>query len=226
MGKILFMKPWNVWKERLDEFAEHIWEIGGEIEGVLVMNPATLQKVEEIEKKLGVKLPLSFRETLLQFSSKIQFSWSLREDVELIVECPHEYREFSSDFGWDLDDLFSINRLKNKWIKEYHTNTDDHFSEIWHNKLVFLNVGKGDFLAFDLKEGPDCPVVYLSRNNTQGHGYLLGKNFIDFMDRWTAIGCPGPALSQIKPFVTSPTDGLDPNGTFAKKWINWIGTDD
>ncbi|KQL43665.1 hypothetical protein AN963_29940 [Brevibacillus choshinensis] len=216
------MKPWNAWKVRLDKFTDHIWEIGGDIEEVLVTKPATLQQVEEIEKKLGVKLPLSFRETLLQFSSKIQISWSLMEDVELIVECPQEYRKFNCDFGWDLKDLIRINRFKNIFIKEYHMNTDDPISKVWHNKLIFCDVGKGDFLAFDLTEGPDCPVVYLSRNNIQGHGYLLGKNFIDFMDRWTAIGCLGPDFSQINRFISSSTKQLDPNGTYAKKWINWI----
>ncbi|AUM63299.1 SMI1/KNR4 family protein [Brevibacillus laterosporus] len=199
--------------------------MGGEIEGGVVTQPATIQKVEEIEKKLGVELPLSFRETLLQFSSKIQFSWSLKEDVELIVECPHEFRKFSCDFGWDLGDLISINRSKNKLIKEHHMNTDDPISEVWHNKFIFCDVGKGDFLAFDLAKGPDCPVVYLSHNNIQGHGYLLGNNFIDFMDRWTAIGCPGPTFSQLNRFVSSPTSRLDPNGAYAKEWINWISGD-
>lgn len=87
-----------------------------------------------------------------------------------------------------------------------------------------MEVGNGDFIAFDLKEYPQkAPIVYLSHDDGEGHGYVLGEDFIDFMDRWTNIGCPGLEDRQILPFVDSPTSGINPDGKNAMEWKKLIG---
>ena len=54
-------------------------------------------------------------------------------------------------------------------------------------------MGNGDFIAFDLlDEKEDKRVVYLSHDGGEGHGVILGRNFIDFMDRLITIGACGP----------------------------------
>ncbi len=65
------------------------------------------------------------------------------------------------------------------------------YNVVWHGKLAFHDVPSGDQLAFDLNE-PSNPVVYLSHDDGEGHGYRLGNDFIDFVERWSMVGCTGP----------------------------------
>ena len=43
--------------------------------------------------------------------------------------------------------------------------------------MGFMNVPNGDVIAFDMKESEINPsVVYLSHDDGEGHGYILGKD--------------------------------------------------
>lgn len=93
---------------------------------------------------------------------------------------------------------------------------------VWHNKLGFMEVGKGDYIAFDLLVPNDPPVVYLSHDDGQGHGFILGHNFIDFMNRWTRIGCVGREGWQMFPFLEGPNTGIMPDSENAIKWRDYL----
>ena len=53
-----------------------------------------------------------------------------------------------------------------------------------NTKLGFMNVPNGDAIAFDMKESEINPsVVYLSHDDGEGHGYILGKDFNTYLEQ-------------------------------------------
>ncbi|KZE48990.1 hypothetical protein AV540_15525 [Brevibacillus parabrevis] len=215
--------PWKNWITRWQNMLDAVTKMGGAADDLTIEPPATLQQVEEIEHGLGIHLPISFRNTVLDFSAKIKFSWSLPEDDKLTIPLPSEFSGiFRGNCSWNLNNMIELNCDKDGWVKAVFPNRDDPYDKVWHNKLAFQEVGNGDYLAFDLANGPDCPVVYLSHDDGEGHGYILGNNFIDFMERWTSIGCPGAEDWQMLPFITSPTSGIESDGGDAFKWREWL----
>ena len=98
----------------------------------------------------------------------------------------------------------------------------DSYDAVWHDVLGFHEVANGDLLAFDLTI-PSHPVVYLSHDDGDGHGYQLGANFADFIDRLTRLGCIGSEDWQMMPFLASPTSLLGPDCENARLWRDIFG---
>ena len=115
-------------------------------------------------------------------------------------------------------------RVYREWVETF-PNVEDPYDNVWHHKFAFADVPNGDQLAFDLKFMLDPPVVYLSHDDGEGHGYRLGNDFIDFMERWSLLGCPGNEDWQMMPFLPDATSGLDVYGENARMWREWFGLD-
>ena len=81
-----------------------------------------------------------------------------------------------------------------------------------------MEVGNGDCIAFDLSLGEDPPVVYLSHDDGQGHGYVMGRNFMELIDHWSRIGFVGSEDWVWLPFVAGKLSGLDPECGAAQQW--------
>ena len=63
-------------------------------------------------------------------------------------------------------------------------------SQMGNTKLGFMNVPNGDVIAFDMKESEINPsVVYLSHDDGEGHGYILGKDFNTYLEQLLLVGC-------------------------------------
>ena len=61
-----------------------------------------------------------------------------------------------------------------------------------NTKLGFMNVPNGDAIAFDMKESEINPsVVYLSHDDGEGHGYILGKDFNTYLEQLLLVGACG-----------------------------------
>jgi hypothetical protein len=86
-----------------------------------------------------------------------------------------------------------------------------------------IPIPNGDYLGIDLSAGHHGEVVYLSHDDGDGHGYVLGADILDFLRRWTMLGCPGPEDWQWLPFTPSETSMLEPNGAAARKWRKLLG---
>lgn len=48
-------------------------------------------------------------------------------------------------------------------------------------------MGNGDYLAFDMKDDIDAPIIYLSHDDGEGHGYKIANNFIEFIENWSRV---------------------------------------
>ena len=66
-------------------------------------------------------------------------------------------------------------------------------------------------------------VVYLSHEDGPCHGYRLGQDFEDYVDRLTALAFVGAEEWQLEPFLPNATDGLEVGGANTTAWRAWLG---
>ncbi len=206
------------WRRRLEAAVAAAAAMGGKRCELIVEPPASESRIREIEVQLGLPLPPSFRRVLREFSAHFEISWFLPEAIEV----PQPFQIFCGTLSWSLPNLVAIQAGMKGWIERVFPNPDDPYDRIWHGKLGFHEVGNGDYLALDISLA-DGAVTYLSHDAGQGHGYVLGSNFIDTIERLSLLGCVGAEDWQWLPFTSSPTGGLEPNGKQANRWREWFG---
>jgi len=206
------------WKQ----FAERIKQLGGSVQAFAIEEPATQDEITYVEKQLGLDLPTSLKEVLLEFSKKVEFRWFMADEFEL----GSPFSEiFSGDRHWSLEWLILFNNAKDNWKNEVFPNKDDSYDVIWHNKLAFHEVGNGDYLAIDLSEPDKEPIVYLSHDDGEGHGVELARNFKDFLFLTSRIGCVGGEDWQWLPFIENGKQYLNPDSQNAAKFREALGLD-
>lgn len=196
---------YNELNQRIERIAQRIREIGGEVQEIVIEEPASEMQVAEVERIVGVQLPTSFRKTLLEYSSNFSFRWFLPDDFVL----PKKFRGiFCGTPHWGIKLIQEFEDDKKGWIEKVFPNAEDAYDAVWHNKLAFLAVGNGDYIAFDLNGSEDPSVVYLSHDDGEGHGYKIGDNFIDFLDKWSKVAFVGAEDWQWLPFTTNENSGI------------------
>ena len=197
------------------------WLAGrGEPPRFVVKPPADEKRILEIERCLGTRVPASLRSVLLEYSSAVDIQWQFPERTER----PAAFREiFAGECRWDLETLPEIQKTLKGWVDGCFRDASNAYDAIWHNKFAFHEVGNGDMLAIEQGLPGRQPVVYLSHDDGQGHGYWLGADFEDFVDRHSKIGCVGAEDWQWLPFVDGPKSFLQPDGDSARSWREWFG---
>jgi hypothetical protein len=182
--------------------------------------PATLDEVRRVESVLGVALPLSFRDALCKYSASVNVAWYFPENLEP----PRPFHQiFAGECFWDINRLVDLQRAHRNWIEACFGDPDNPYDAVWHNKMAVAEVGNGDMIAIELGHSERQPVVYLSHDDGEGHGFWLGADFCDFIERHTQLGCPGLEDWQWLPFTSSATSYLDPFGRNAIAWQEWFG---
>ncbi|MGQ0455240.1 SMI1/KNR4 family protein, partial [Bacillus sp. SS-TM] len=89
-------------KERIEIITSRIKYIGGEVQEVCIDEPSSLEQIIQVEEKLDIKLPNSFKKVLLEFSGNFSLRWFLPDDVEL----PNEFTDiFCGTPHWSLESL-------------------------------------------------------------------------------------------------------------------------
>lgn len=213
MGYIDVIENWKL-------FAEAINRIGGELQALSFEGPATENEVAILESKLGFGLPSSLKEVLLEFSKKVEFRWFMPDGYELKGELSPI---FSGDRHWSLEWIAQFNEDKNGWRDEVFPNKEDPYDVVWHDKLAFHEVGNGDYLAIDLSTPGQEPVVYLSHDDGEGHGFEMAKNFKEFVFLSSRLGCVGAEDWQWLPFVQQDTPFINPDCKNANNFREVLG---
>ncbi|MFJ7954225.1 SMI1/KNR4 family protein [Lysinibacillus sp. NPDC096418] len=209
-------------RNRIDAIASRIKAIGGEVQEVIIDEPASLEQIIKVEEQLGVKLPASFKKVLIEFSGNFSLRWFLPDNMEQ----PNEFREiFCGTPHWGLELLPQFEEDRIGWIENVFPNPEDDYDVVWHNKLAFCEVGNGDYLAFDMNNDDDASIVYLSHDDGAGHGYKISNNFLEFIDDWSRIAFVGCEDWQWLPFTTNPESGIAGNGEAAKRFRDWLELD-
>lgn len=177
--------------------------------------PASESDVRAIEQTIDRGLPLSFRNVLLEYSSSVDVAWQLPDAIE-----PPFRGIFSGECRWSLQSLPSLLESHRSWLKECFNDPSNPYAAVWHDKLPFLQVGNGDFVTIDLSNDT---VVYLSHDDGEGHGFRLGADFEDYVDRSCRLGCVGTEDWQWIHFTTGSESFLLPDSENGKSWQRWFG---
>lgn len=187
---------------------------------------ATIEEIEEAEKKLKISIPPSLREFFLKYSKKLEFFASLKD--EFCENLPDELSSiFCASIEISLDSLIRTEESRQGWVEYCFTDENNEYDKVYYNKLGFIGVMNGDIIALDLNDKKeDHSVVYLSHDEGEGHGYILGNSFNEFLENYIAIGLCGEEDWQMLPFIKDSTSGINPNCpnaiTYRKLVFSWF----
>lgn len=222
---------WNGWKrdwkwviaamERKAEQATDELEIF--VSDLEIAPPVPLERVRAWERAQSLVLPSEFVDVLTQFSASVTLHWQVDDDEDL--EPPAYYLLGSSggDWGylWDFDSLARYNENLRGWLPTRATEEEEAAGLVWQNKVAFNYLPTGDLWAFDVSQGVDnCPVVFLGHEHGSDHGMRLGLNFVDFMTRWSNLGCP--SLLSLRWLHDPVQNLLMDSGEAVEKWKRWV----
>jgi len=184
-------------------------------------NTARKEELQQIERIIGTSIPASLKETFRHFSKTIFFSAYLPDNIKL----PHDLRGiFSAQFLISTDELINAEDRRKGWMEHCFCSPNDPYDTVWHNKLGFMTVPNGDIIAFDLNDNSeDKHVVYLSHDDGEGHGYILGENFADYFSKLLQVGGCGNEDWQMIPFIPDNINGINPDCENAKIYREFIG---
>lgn len=194
---------------------------------VVVEPPASEEDVAEIEKQMGRKIPSTFRRVLREYSRKLGVCWMFPEDDEEYREiCDGLFRSFAwGILAWSLESLPDLQKDLKKWNDLMYNNPDDPYDKHWLGKFAICEVGHQDYFVIEAENEKSQQVVYLSHDgDTDVNGFSMGKDFEDFVDRMSLLGCPEEG-SMMYPFMNPPEPYLQVDGKNARHWREWFGLD-
>ncbi len=171
-------------------------------------DPATERAVREVERRIRQSLPPALRGVFTSFSQGFGFTWSLGEPLRGLTPpaSTRVWGGFREIRLKALPGLVATVRDLNRELNEHGA------ASAVTDALPFYAIGNGDFLALD-NQGA---VIYLAYESVEHHGVLLGRDFVSFMDQWSQIGCIGPEIWMLEPFLGR--EGIDPESTTSRHW--------
>jgi hypothetical protein len=206
-------------KDSLEMWNFKFQQIDWKVDEMIFEPPASETEVAELEKRIQLELPKSFKKALLTISRHVEFRWFAPDGVKF----PAPFQSnFCGDLHWGLDLLEQYEEARKGWVDNCFPNPDDSYDVVWHDKLPFYEVGNGDFWAFDLKSDSSEKIIYLSHDDGEGHGYVLADNFFDLLERWIPLACTGGEDWQWLPFVSDKNSGINPHSGNALRWKNLL----
>jgi hypothetical protein len=218
MNKII----WNKWISNWNWIIEIAKRRKWDYEELIIKPAINIEEINQIENELQIKYPLEFKTVLTQFSSGVLFGWQIENE-----ETEGEFRQLFCGCGrgylWNNETLRKDFEKYNNRVNTCFPNIEDEYDKVWHNKVPFLDVPNGDVIAFDTSERlENCPVIYLSHDESEFHGSKLAENFIEFISNWSNFGCVGTEDWQLEPFYDYENNTLHNNGPIIDRWKDWL----
>lgn len=205
------------WPSRWKQAIEAAERKGADSVRLQIGPPATLAEVVAAEEAMRCPIPEEFRRTLLEFAGEMDFFWFLSNKVQ----SPGLLNGiFNGSCAWNLRELVAWTKDV-RWVAEEVFGKDSPARAVWQNKFPFQSIGNGEYIAINTAPGEDPYVVYLLREWDDGRSYLLGPSFLEFMDRWTQIGCPTDDIWAR--FIDPPEAGLNLAHPHVCQWREWFG---
>lgn len=212
---------WNEWISRIEWILGIAKKRNWDYSDLTIKKPISEKAFDILEKELNIKYPEDFKEVLTTYSSGILMNWQIEGE-----ETEGEFREIFCGAGrgylWNFDTLRDDYKNIKDWITECFPNSKDEYDRVWYNKVPFLDVPNGDVIAFGDKTEFGNQVVYLSHEGDDFHGQILGENFIDFINKWTQLGCVGTEDWQFEPFYDYEKKTMLSDKTILDRWIKWL----
>ena len=185
---------------------------------------ATEAQILAAEKALGARIPPDLRAFFLQYSGQVEFFAFLCEPFQ--SKLPAALRGiFCASLFLGVKGMVDSEKRRRDWVQSCFSNPKDAYDRVWHNKFGFMQVDNGDVIALDLHSGS---VVYLSHDDGEGHGCVLGRSFEVFLANYVAVGLCGEEDWQMLPFIPDAASGLCPdceNAVLYRELVRAAGTE-
>jgi hypothetical protein len=179
--------------------------------GLNILAPARGPAIARVEARLG----WSARRADAAFSCNAPRVSTFNGNCPKIFVCHHCFARSFRDSRCHSKQLSTTKLARRDWVEQCFPDPGAAYDAVWHDKLAVIAVGNGDYIGIDLADARHGEVVYLSHDYGEGHGYVLGADFTDFLRRWTPLGCPGPEDWQWLPFTSGKTSMLKSDGGLA-----------
>lgn len=192
---------------------------------ISVEPPASEEEVAAIEKEMGCSIPSSFRKVLREYSRKVDVCWMFPDGDE---EYKKIYDGLFSSFSWgilswSLESLPAVQKELKDWNDLMYNNPDDPYDKHWLGKFAICEVEFQDYYVLEAEKESSQQVVYLSHDgDTDVNGFPMGKDFEDFVERMSFLGCPSQG-NMLYPFMNKPEPYLQVDGENARLWREWFG---
>jgi hypothetical protein len=210
-------KHWNKFKWR--PLREMQKKKGWNIDDLEIVAPVKREEMEKLEKLTSQTFPEDFKTVLCEYASAVHLNWHMHE--ESVEEFKGIFGGGGNGYLWDFELLEYIHEDYLSWLKDCWTDPNDWYGGVYYNKVPFISVPNGDLIAFDKKiVNGQSEVIYLSHDEGQLHGHRLAKNFVEFISKWSNIGCVGTEEWQISPFYDFENKEIYSDGDAVRKWKN------
>jgi hypothetical protein len=221
----MIAEPYRTWVERWEKTLSAVRCVGGRADDFSVGPPATERDIAATEKKIGRRLPSSFKRALLEFSGSVWVSWSLAGASEEACKAAGVAYE-----GVVLINLRTVERAEAERVgscQRFERRRDDDESlDRWLGSLAWYEDAHAT-LGFDMRDaGDDAPVVLLEKPRWWPDCRAwLARDFMDFMDRWTRACSVQPDSDRLDGLVLDHWGGLDPDAPAARSLRRALGLD-
>lgn len=201
------------WKEKWTRTAQLIKAHGGQVLHFDVAPPASLTEVEAVERRLRLVLPSAFRAVLLEFSAAVRFEYVVESNLPFGSGC----------LWWDLSLLPELQKRRRGWARA--SSFDPNLAYSWRKSLAFASIMNGDMVGIDMSPSQKMQgkVIYLDHElGENSHDYVLGNDFIDYVNRLTHLHCVGMESWYLAPFLIDPYSGLQTESPQARELTNLL----
>ena len=118
---------------------------------------------------------------------------------------------------WSVAEVLTAEQHRRRWIEEVFARPDDPYDAVWQGAFGLMVLPNDDVIGVEVSSGH---VVYLSHDDDEAHGALLGTTVIDFVRRWTWMGCPGPDGLPWEQFTGA--EGIEVDAGPVARWLDWL----
>jgi hypothetical protein len=190
--------------------------------------PLAAKQLHGFESKHGIQLPRDYADVLTKFASEVtvDLGWIESSNPVYRQRDDIERRLRGLMFGGKMELWsFSIPVREYQGFKTWGDSLadeepDDEYYRHFLNKLPILQIRNGDYIALDLRTG--VPTYISHEGDATLQGKPLGKNFVDFITRWSWVGLPWPDFLPDSEFYDARKNQLSESSPALACWHAWL----
>lgn len=225
---------YEAWEAGLASVVQTIRGLGGRIVNDRRGPTASSAEIVDLEADLGIRLPSSFRKSLLEFAGSLEIWWELDEGsvpAELPFARNGGLRHAELRVGglsWDFRMLPTLMGLKAEQYQDLDRGCGwPEDRNLWESTVPFmLNQidGQPEFVGCRADEAHQGEVVFLDYNGEwDSDTGFLADDFGDFVARSIRLLCTAPRSALYSRMMPPDRVGLDPTSENAALWLKWLG---
>jgi hypothetical protein len=190
--------------------------------------PLTIKQLRDFESKHGITLPRDYADVLTKFASAVTVDLGYVEIDDPVYQQREEIERrlrnlmFAGEMElWS----FRVPVREYKGFKRWADSVadaepDSEYHQHFRNKLPIMQILNGDYIALDLKTG--VPTYLSHEGDDRLQGKPLGKNFVDFITRWSWVGLPWSDFLPGTEFYDVRTNRLPESSPALSVWHAWL----